>query len=252
MGEFDYLESSSLSDKGLKRENNEDAMLDLCGHGVFCVADGMGGASSGEVASQAVVDHLLSQFSGDSDTGGILPFIERVRKVQEALNDASLWIRRHADDKGVSGTGTTVVTLIFDHQMKQRALVMHAGDSRAYRLRDNNIKQISRDHSMATEYGLAEETEMPAPFRGIITRAVGLEREVKLERTPTAVKEGDVFLLCSDGLTRMLSDDKIAQVMKRFQKADLSAMAQELIDQANDAGGLDNISVLVIRVGQAA
>lgn len=243
---FDYLESSSLTDTGLKRENNEDAVCDLREFGAFCVADGMGGASSGEVASQAVVDHLTSAFSADTDRD--LPFIQRIRRVQEALNRASIWIKRHADDKGVSGTGTTVVTLVFDHRMKQRAVVMHAGDSRAYRFRKGVIKRISKDHSMAEEYGLGDEEELPVMFRGIITRAVGLDKTVRLERTPASVKPGDVYMLCSDGLTRMLSDDRMCQILQRFQEADLSAMARELVDQANEEGGLDNISVVLVRV----
>ena len=123
------------------------------------------------------------------------------------------------------------------------------GDSRVYVYRDGRFRQVTRDHSVAAAAGVSDEKSLPAFFRGVVTRAVGLDDHVDLEITPVEVHPGDLFLLCSDGLTKMLTDAAIVKLLKKQAGvADLDGLAQGLVDAANAAGGEDNVSVVLVRV----
>ncbi len=248
--DFAYLESADRTDVGKRRKNNEDAILALPGNGVFCVADGMGGVQGGEVASKATVDALAEAFTVWPEARFALTAAASARLVERSLNRASRWIKDRGEERGITGTGSTAVVLVFDRAEPSRALVLHAGDSRAYRYRADKMVQLSADHSVAAAAGLPDDNSLPAMFRGVITRAVGLDRNVALETTPTDVAPGDLFLLCSDGLTKMLNDRQIQKLLRHHRDDALEQVVGVLIDEALKHGGEDNVSAIVVRVGK--
>jgi len=245
---FPYLSSAELTDTGRRRKNNEDAVLSLPRAGLFCVADGMGGTQGGEVASQAVVDALRQVFGEAPEAPYAVTAWASARLAERALNQASRWIKERAEELGLAGTGSTAVALAFDRVTPAQAVVLNAGDSRAYRYRGDKLLQLSSDHSVAAAAGLADDKHLPAMFRGVITRAVGLDPTVAMEKTPVDVAAGDLFLLCSDGLTKMVGDKALARLLKKNGGAAPEALARLLIDEALAAGGEDNVSVVVVRV----
>lgn len=245
---FSYLKSAELTDVGKKRKNNEDSIVSLPECGLFCVADGMGGVHGGAVASQAVADALREAFTDSPDAPFAVTAKASARMVSRALNNASHWIKTRADERGLTGSGSTAVVLAFDRVTPARALILHAGDSRAYRLRADKMLQLSADHSVAAAAGLTNERDLPAIFRGVITRAVGLDFTVDLEETETDVAPGDIFLLCSDGLTKMVPDKQIHKILRKHTSATLEEQAKLLLEAALKAGGEDNISVILVRV----
>ena len=245
---FSHLESAECTDTGRKRKHNEDSLIRIPEHGIYCVADGMGGTFGGEIASQAAVEGLQAAFDEVAQRGGTLRLEDRVQVVHKALNDASRWIRNHADEMGVTGTGTTAIVLIFDAHHPDRAAILHAGDSRVYKYKDGKLTQLSMDHSVAAAAGIKSEKALPAMFRGVVTRAVGLEKDVQLEETPVDVEPGDLFMLCSDGLNKMVPDKTVTRLIKEQGTQDLAALAKLLVDSANAAGGEDNTSVVLVRV----
>lgn len=241
--EFSHLTSADVSDVGRKRKNNEDAVMRLPAAGVFCVADGMGGAAGGEVASRWSLEEIQRVFATRS------PSVSKRDIVRQALGRASARIKAMAEEKGAIGTGTTVVILVFDDYQPGHADILHAGDSRAYRLRKGKLERLSRDHSLAASAGIKHEKLLPSIFRGVVTRAVGLEPTVDLEKTSVNVEAGDLFLLCSDGLTKMVSDGRLQRLIAKARADNIEALARMLVDEANRAGGEDNISVVLISVG---
>lgn len=245
---FAYLSSAELTDIGRRRKNNEDSMISLSESGVFCVADGMGGVQGGEVASKAVVDALRKAFLELPEAAFAVTAEGSATVFELALNEASRWIKNRADAWGIHGTGSTVVGLVFDRVMPSKGIVLHAGDSRAYRLRDGNLEQLTTDHSIAAAAGLSDDSTLPPMFRGVITHAVGLDQKVSLESAHFDVAAGDIFLLCSDGLDKMLSDHRIRKIIRRHQFDALEQIAKCLVDEAVHAGGDDNVTVIVIRV----
>ncbi len=245
---YNYCDVSALTDTGRRRSNNEDAVLSLPDYGVFCVADGMGGAEDGEVASHAVVKALqegFAAFAEDDSTCQSAAF--KTSHITRWINQASRWIFDRAVSLGHQGSGSTVVVFFLDATRPQQACCLHAGDSRVYRYRKDTLKLLTTDHSMAEEAG-KDERDLPAMMRGVITRAVGVKPSVKLEQTVTDVQLGDVFVLCSDGLTKMLKDGVISGLLAGSQKESAKETAGRLVAAANTVGGVDNISVVVVKV----
>jgi protein phosphatase len=245
---FSYLASADVTDVGRRRKNNEDSVLRLPEAGVFCVADGMGGVQGGEVASKAAVDALREMFTASPDAPCAVTAQASARLVARALNRASQWIKARSEERGLTGTGSTAVVLAFDRVTPAQAVILHAGDSRAYRFRGERLEQLSTDHSVAAAAGLPDDKTLPAMFRGVITRAVGLEGSVVLEETPADVAGGDLFLLCSDGLTKMVSDKALGKLLRKHGDEDVAALAGRLVGEALEAGGEDNVSVVLVRV----
>ncbi len=245
---FDYIESVERTDIGCKRKNNEDSIISLSAYGVYCVADGMGGAQDGEVASQAIVDALEECFVSGSDAVSAATASESAEIVAMALNKASSWIERRSRERGIQGSGSTAVVMVFDQAMPAKATVMHAGDSRAYLFRGRKLTQLSTDHSVASEIGVTDENDLPPILRGVITRAIGLNPQVEAEETAVDVRPGDIYMLCSDGLTCMVSDKKIAAIFKKQSKGELQVLVDALVDEALKMGGRDNVSVILIRI----
>ena len=247
---FARLTGVALSDIGRKRKNNEDSYGAFPAHGVWCVADGMGGGDDGEVASAAVVksvDAYLSDlptvvrgaYAGSQIASGIITAVE----------DASGWIFRRTKKKGLKGCGSTFVGIVFDATKPDAALALHVGDSRLYRMRGRELKQITKDHSVAEMMGAKDEKDLNPMFRGMILRAVGIENAVEVDQTPLSIVEGDVILVCSDGLSRMVPDKRIGEIIREGGD-DVKATARSLIDAANEAGGIDNITVALVKVGE--
>lgn len=242
---FDYLISGECSDIGRHRSVNEDSVFNLQNRGVFCIADGMGGSEGGEFASQTTVSALLDAFS---DAGNIPDGFSNRSLTLRAINRANLAIKKHAEDNDMGGCGTTVVALVFERESPGTAVAYHAGDSRLYRYRHGKLQQITRDHSLAVAVGLKDDLSLPDMFKGLITRAVGLSDQVNLEETAMDVRSGDLFLLCSDGLNKMLPDRRIARCIRRNARKGATVLAGLLVEAANHAGGHDNVSALIIQV----
>lgn len=239
---------ASRTDCGRLRQNNEDAVAVLQGPGLAVLADGMGGYKAGEVASAmatSLVGAELSRWVAEAPP--LASEADASRAVVLAVENANLAIWSAGQvNADCSGMGTTVVVALFGDG---RLLLAHVGDSRAYRLRDGELAQLTCDHSLLQEQIdaglLTPEEALTAPNRNLVTRALGVEAVVNVELHGHAISPGDLYLLCSDGLTDMLRDDEIAAVL--YEGRDLAEMADSLIETANLHGGRDNISVVLVR-----
>ncbi len=219
---------------GRKRRHNEDAYVER--PPLFAIADGMGGARAGEVASR-----LAAAALEDDGVAGGAPEEQVVELIQEANRRV---FARANEDASASGMGTTMTVAIVDDG---GVTIGHVGDSRAYRLRDGNLEQLTDDHSLVAELvrsgRLTPEEADAHPQRSVITRAVGTDPDVDVDAFTVAAEPGDVYLLCSDGLTDMLDDGGIRTVFEEHPD-DLRAAAKGLVNAANRVGGDDNITVV--------
>lgn len=233
-------EHAERSDTGRVRSSNEDAFLVRAP--LFVVADGMGGANAGEIASRTAVEVFA---------GGLARGEDPESRLAETLATANAQIHAASQsDSARRGMGTTATAaLIGDGTVA----IAHVGDSRAYLLRGGGLVQLTRDHTLVDELlregRLTPEQAAGHPQRSIITRALGPEPHVQVDTFTEELEEGDVLLLCSDGLTGMVSDDLIRSTVGEARS--LSAAAKSLIRKANEAGGRDNITVVLIRIGPA-
>ena len=249
MSHFPHIKYAGLSDVGRKRKNNEDSYGLFPEIGVFCVADGMGGGDDGEVASAATI-RAIEMFSKVSPLPPKAGFSKdsMIAGLRSAVNSASSWILKRAQEKGLKGCGSTFVGVLFDPCCPDTAVALHAGDSRLYRIRGRSIQQITKDHSAAELIGAKDESEINPMFRGMILRAVGIQKSVEVDATPFQVKQGDRILICSDGLSKMVSDRQIASIVKGTNT--IETAVKELVAAANEAGGLDNITVVLVETGK--
>jgi PPM family protein phosphatase len=234
-------EEAVRTDTGRQRNANEDSLYVAAP--LFVVADGMGGAQAGEVASKAAAE----SFAGE------LPKAAPERVLEETIEGANRTIHELArKDPGLAGMGTTTTAAIVDLDGEEVA-IGHVGDSRAYRLREGRFEQLTRDHSLVEEMRrkgqLTDAQAEDHPQRSIITRALGPEPEVQVDLQTVAAQPGDVFLICSDGLTTMLDDERIARTLSRATS--LPSAVRALVDEANRAGGRDNITVVAFRLEDA-
>jgi protein phosphatase len=230
------------TDTGRQRSANEDSVFVHAP--LFVIADGMGGARAGEVASKTVVEAFDRP----------LPEVPPERVLRETIEGANRTIYSLArEDPNLGGMGTTTTAAIVDLRAAEVA-IGHVGDSRAYRLRGGKLERLTRDHSLVEEMRrkgqLTEAQASDHPQRSIITRSVGPEPEVDVDLQTVPAQSGDVFLICSDGLTTMLDDDHIERLLARATSMPNAVRA--LVDEANRAGGRDNISVIAFRLVDAA
>jgi serine/threonine protein phosphatase PrpC len=230
------------SDTGRQRNANEDSYFVRAP--IFVVADGMGGAQAGEVASKAAADAF------DVD----LPDGPPEQVLRQTILNANRSIHELArNDPSRAGMGTTLTAAIVSAEREEVA-IGHVGDSRAYRLRGGRLEQLTRDHSLVEEMRrkgqLTDAQAEDHPQRSIITRALGPEPEVEPDVHSVSAAPGDVFLICSDGLTTMLGEAQIGKLLA--QATSMSAAVRALVDEANRAGGRDNITVLAFRLEDAA
>lgn len=251
----DKISISGITDTGLVRSNNEDTIGSDAELGLLVLADGMGGHKGGEVASAIAVDSILQELrkvlpeiaSGriDDKTGYSLESMA----VESAIKNANSHIYRTAQDNShYEGMGTTIVVLLF---YDNRITVAHVGDSRLYRLRDTRLEQLTRDHTLLQELvdrGFYTRKEARESLnKNLVTRAVGVSPTVEIDLMEDIALQNDLYLLCSDGLTDMINDDLIEDIQLNY-KNDLEKMNQELIKQAKDHGGKDNVSVMLAQV----
>jgi len=251
--------AAGRSDVGLLREHNEDSFALLPAHELFIVADGMGGHRAGEVASQLATSTVTAFFDSTMREDATWPFhydpalsVEENRLVTSIkVANRSIYEEgaRAADHRGM---GTTFVGLLVARQTN-RVFVGHVGDSRCYRVRDGEITLLTQDHSLINEYirtmpdlPAAQRDELP---RNVITRALGMNDVVLVDLLADAAREDDIYVLCSDGLSGMISDDEILDVVTRHEDPEVACRA--LIAMANDHGGEDNITAVVIRLVDA-
>ena len=245
MNTFEY---SLASDPGRVRDNNEDSLAFDAATGVAVLADGMGGYNAGEIASAMAVTYIRAELSSWMQGDGQFASDDEVRRsVIQCVERANLSIYNAAmGNPQFSGMGTTVVVAVFD---SRRVVLAHVGDSRAYLLREGRFVQLTRDHSLLQEQLdaglLTPDQARIATHKNLVTRAMGVEPTVQVDVQQHMVREGDLFLLCSDGLTDMVDDDEIHAVMSGAIA--LSERAHALIRQANSAGGRDNISALLVQ-----
>jgi serine/threonine protein phosphatase PrpC len=228
------------TDVGRQRSGNEDSSYAQAP--VFVLADGMGGAQSGEVASQIVVDAFARGLPAEGTPEERLSMV--VQRANREIHS------RSQNEIENAGMGTTVTAAYLD---ADAVALAHVGDSRAYLLRDGELVRLTEDHSLVEELlrggKLTEEQALEHPQRSVITRALGIEPIVEIDTWTYPLRPGDVVLLCSDGLTDMLPEQQIEQAL--VEAPDLNAAADLLIDGANAAGGRDNITVVLFRVAVA-
>lgn len=229
------------SDRGKHRLCNEDAFLVLEDHHLFVVADGMGGHNAGEVASQHAVDVMESCFRENSFPGVPRPEWPRrgdelVRSIHHANRQVYELSQQKDDYKGM---GTTVVAVRFSPN-KQRAYIAHVGDSRCYRVRGDELHQLTEDHTLGRLMGAKGKAARH------LAQAVGVRPDVAVDLTVDEPQPGDYYLVCSDGLTKMVPDDQILDIALRDE--DIEQRCRALVDEANARGGRDNITAIIIRV----
>ena len=243
----------SASHRGRVRSNNEDALAFDAAQQLALLADGMGGYKAGEVASRMATDLVMRQVGQWLANAGAAPTLAQVRPVLErALEAANRAIYQAAQaDADCAGMGTTLVMAVFQ---RSRVVVAHLGDSRCYRLRQHTLEPLTRDHSLLQaqlDAGLLTPAQAAASGnRNLVTRALGIEEPVLPEIREFAVQDGDLYLLCSDGLNDMLGDHEIAAVLDTSKS--LADKAVGLVALANAHGGRDNVSVLLAQAGQPA
>ena len=234
------FDCAARTDVGHGRDANEDALLCLPEHGLWAVADGMGGHEAGEVASAMVIEALASVAATD----GFDNRLGRADAALQAVNDSLAAISRAQDQK--RPMGSTVVALWID---EGRYACLWVGDSRAYRVRSATISQISRDHSLVqdlVEAGMLDEDEAEGhPNANVLTRAVGASSRFKVDRVEGEVESGDVFLLASDGLTRLVSAEEILAAVSVHAPG---AAADHLLGLALQRGAPDNVTLIVVAV----
>src|SRR6201997_2886424 len=230
-------ETIAKTDTGRQRRDNEDSAYARAP--VFVVADGMGGAQAGEVASRIAIEAFEHGLPGDGSPEERLA--SRVREANHQIYE------RSRADRGRAGMGTTLTAAYVDDA---HVAIAHVGDSRAYLFRDGTLQRLTQDHSLVDELvrrgKLTEEQAAEHPQRSIITRALGPEPDVEVDTWTYPARAGDVVLLCSDGLTSMISEERVKATLLEHDNLDEAGDA--LIREANEAGGRDNITVVLFRL----
>ncbi len=251
----DALEIVSQTNPGMVRSHNEDSVTCVTEHGLVVLADGMGGYNAGEVASGIAVSVLSSEIrhgleevrpeSIDAASGeevGVVLLRDNVKKANLSIYNAA------QSQPQYSGMGTTIVTALF---YDNRVVVAHVGDSRMYRLRGEVFETVTRDHSLLQEQidsgVISKEMAKLSKNKNLVTRAVGIDANVVPEVHVYDVEAGDIYLLCSDGLNDMVADEDIGATLQML-RGNLALAASQLIEQANDNGGRDNVSVILVKV----
>ena len=240
------------TDPGRCRENNEDSVAFDDQALVAVLADGMGGYNAGEIASGMATAFIKAELSRWLSEAGANAQIRDIRRAMEiCVDNANIAIYNSANaNPSFAGMGTTLVLGVIKDG---RLLIGHIGDSRCYRIRQGRMEQITKDHSLLQEQmdaGLiTPEQAAGSPIKNLVTRALGVEQGVMLEVNEFSIEPGDVYLMCSDGLSDMVSDEVIVRIA--FEDLRLEPLAEHLILAANECGGRDNISVLLVAAGEA-
>lgn len=240
------MDTFSMTDTGRLRNSNQDCLFceeNAVGKfpNLFLVADGMGGHKAGDLASRLCIDEIVKQIRDSQARTPVSAFEQAISVANACVYERSM------EDFELAGMGTTIVGAMIENKT---AYIVNIGDSRLYRLHDK-LEQITVDHSLVEEMvqsGEIQKEEMRThPNKNIITRALGTGNLVRPDCFEVKVEEGDVLLLCSDGLTNMVDDHDIEEIVKRH-KENMKLAGENLVRQANEAGGKDNISVILVRL----
>lgn len=240
-----HYTAAALTDRGRKRPSNEDSFGYSVEHGVYVVCDGMGGAAGGEVASSLAVGEVMQSLTNRPQTN---PFPTEAEHAVANANQAIY--SRSQRNQNLNGMGTTLVALLVE---EQHAWMVNVGDSRGYRIRNSQpnarIEQITLDHSLVEEQirmgQMTQQEALRSPLKNVITRALGTQSSVAPDIFELEAEPGDLFLLCSDGLTRELPDSLLESLLRL--DLPLESLCSRLVDAANEAGGHDNITCLLVR-----
>ena len=236
------LRSAARSDVGMRRPQNEDRYAIVPDLGLYLVADGMGGHQAGRVASALACEGAIRAI--ETLQGASVPLAERLRHAVTSANREIFSAARTKPE--LAGMGTTFVGMLFG---ADRLALAHVGDSRAYLLRQGRLRALTDDHSIVAELlrrqKISEQDAREHPHRHVLTRALGVQARTEADLAEMTPQPGDVFVLCSDGLTGHVDDAEIAD--RVGSEEDLERAADSLVDAANRAGGLDNITVLLVR-----
>ena len=245
---------AAKTDVGMKRNHNEDYFSLIEDEQLFIVADGMGGHASGEVASKLAAETVGEFYQRTKDEDATWPYkMDRSLSYIEnrlvcGIKLANLRIFETSNrDLRYKGMGTTIVSCLVSGD---KIYVGHVGDSRVYRVRESQIQQLTRDHSLLEDYkeakpDMTEEEERNFPHKNVITRALGMRETVQVDIRSHQIKSGDVYILCSDGLSGMVGDESIAQIASNAKS--LERAVAELVDAANRNGGTDNVTTLLLQ-----
>lgn len=248
--------AAGISDVGLQRDHNEDSYAILTDHELYVVADGMGGHRAGDVASRLATESIVEFFRQTAMEDVTWPFhfdsrlSEEENRLLTGIRIANRQIvERSSRSRECHGMGTTVVGALFSPR-KGQMFIGHVGDSRAYRVRGGQIEQLTRDHSLVNDYLLAmpeltEEQRNELP-KNVITRALGMQDHVTVDLQSDAAQSGDTYVLCSDGLSGMIRDEDILEIVQ--SSGEVQDACRRLIALANEHGGEDNITAVVIRI----
>jgi serine/threonine protein phosphatase PrpC len=240
------FEAGAASDVGRRRSGNEDCYVTSPGIGFYIVADGMGGHRAGQVASELAVEAARKAIEALADASASL-----VEKCRYAVSSANKAIYGAAlDNPELAGMGTTLVSVLVEDE---RAALAHVGDSRAYLVRGLKIRQLTDDHSIVGDllrrHEISEDDAREHPHRHVLTRALGVRKVVEPDLAELTLLPGDVFVLCSDGLTNHIEDHEIGKLVAeacQAERPDLQAICEGLVELANDRGGEDNITVVLV------
>jgi serine/threonine protein phosphatase PrpC len=231
-------QSAVRSDPGRKRRHNEDSYV--CRPPLFAIADGMGGAQAGEVASELAAGALRES---DVNGGGEPRVVELIQEANRRVHE------RASTDASTTGMGTTMTVALVESD--GRVTIGHVGDSRAYRLRDDRLEQLTDDHSLVAELvrrgELSPQEAEVHPQRAVITRALGTDPDVDVDAFSVEAEPGDVYLICSDGLSDMVDAGSLEEIVRRY-RGDLDQAARALVQAANKSGGEDNITAILFEV----
>lgn len=239
---------AAVSDCGLVRADNQDAFIADPASGFFCVADGMGGGSGGAIASKWTCDALWEAWKKAKE----LSIQEREEILNASLQEVNVRIRTHAAEQGFKVMGTTVAVLLQDREMRARGRIIHVGDSRVYRFRHGRLDALTKDHTVGNELGTAIASTQATrakslksrsnPLTHILTRAVGTEMRVRPEWKSIDIQRGDRFLLCSDGVHDMLSENEIVEILRKSFTP--RAAVARFSTAIREAGAADNYTIL--------
>ncbi|MBQ9817573.1 MAG: Stp1/IreP family PP2C-type Ser/Thr phosphatase [Proteobacteria bacterium] len=253
------LKCAGLTDTGMVREHNEDSFLVSQTESFVVVADGMGGHQSGEVASSMAIKEIMEYYDATIHqeapielpfwpSGKPKPSSREERRVIAALVKANSVINKAAgENPKYNGMGTTCVSAYF---VEEGVIIAHVGDSRCYRLRKGVLEQMTEDHSLANEYirqGILKPEDLRSfPYKNVITRAIGLADTVEVETNFYKHEDGDIYLLCSDGLSDPVKEPQLVEILTKYSN-DLPKACRELIIAANQNGGPDNVTALLAK-----
>lgn len=249
-----------ISDIGLIRQVNEDYYIINEQYGLYLVADGMGGHKAGDIASKyaavSIEEFVISVLDGEDitwpyDYDDSLSYLSNVLQVAIKLGNKKI-LSMIKSEPELERMGTTVIALLLDKDRK-RAHIANVGDSRLYMIRDYQIHQISEDHSFTNEQvkigRMNKEEARNSPYKNIITRAIGIYEDLKVDTFEVEIQEKDIFLLSSDGLTNMISDTEILSIVINYNN-NLQLLAENLIQLSKKRGGDDNITAILIGIDQ--